>query len=169
MRINSPTALMNQQDVTEPYPRNGDTLVYNGTVWRNVPVDAMLGAGTPCFCPPLTLFKNANSSLDDGTTWQTQDVSAFVPVGAVAAYLNLQQFISPANNSTYLTVRAVGHRAGGNDQDGSLLQLFSPVGAYYFMACVWVPLSPSRTFEYRRVNTGNTAGRYWVIDLLGWN
>lgn len=123
--------------------------------------------------PTMVLpFSNAAPGSTDAT-WQTMDVSAWVPPGAQSVYALLQVFAGTSGTSAEILLRPVGFTsdASGNDtilhNDGATVRYQgSPPSGYSPSSLAEIPVSPDRKLQFRRINTAGS--NYFYFQIVGW-
>lgn len=129
-------------------------------------LDLEIGGGGGGFMEPITILTTA-STVNDTGTWQTLDLSDYLPVGAIAAYLEFAVTMGTLNANTHWRFRAPGDVTQGLYNDGS--RRFNPpqTAGITFGIREWVRVSADRTIEYQRSNSGGVSNT-WNIVLWGY-
>lgn len=126
---------------------------------------ASTAGGAAGYMEPLLLIDNANVTTNDAT-YQTLDLSAYIPKGCVAVYVQIATYMVTVNAGTGWALRAVGDLVDGIDNDGSYRWYPPQTAAIYFTDNRWVRVSSDRKIQYRRLNPGGT-NNYWKLVLWG--
>ena len=127
---------------------------------------AALALSIGSYMEPYLVLSDDNTTADD-TTWQTMDLSARIPKGSVAVYMQFAVRMETVNVNTHWRFRAVGDFLDGINGDGS--RRFTPpqTASIYFETERWVRVSSDGKFEYKRSNSGGVFN-YWKAVLLGY-